>query len=291
MFAIVGPTASGKSDLALNLAKKIDGVILSVDSLSIYKEIDIASAKPSKKELKEILHFGVDEIFPNQKFDVIKFIEIFKKAKSYASTHQKPLIIVGGSSFYLKILTSGISQTPPISNEAKLKTQKLLKDIKKAYTLLEQIDSSYAKQIEPNDKYRIQKALELYFEINTPPTNFFAKNPPTPIMPNLEIFEIEINKEKLRERIALRTKKMIKMGLIDEVFYLEKKYKRAINPLKAIGIKESLDFLDGRISLKELEEKIIINTARLAKKQITFNKTQLKIAFRGLPEEIFNLLL
>ena len=84
---------------------------------------------------------------------------------------------------------------------------------------------------------------------------------------------------------------MIQRGIVDEVFYLESKYKRKINPMKAIGIKESLDFLDGRLNLKELEEKIVINTAKLAKRQITFNKTQLLISFRGLPKEIFDFLI
>ena len=104
IFAIVGPTASGKSDLALSLAQKLNSIILSVDSLAVYKEIDIASAKPSKEELSKIKHFGIDELYPNEKFSVIKFIEIFKNAKEYAKKHNKSLIIVGGTSFYLKVL-------------------------------------------------------------------------------------------------------------------------------------------------------------------------------------------
>ena len=119
MFAIIGPTASGKSDLAISLAKKLNYEILSLDSLSIYKEIDIASAKPSKKELKEIKHYGVDEIYPNEKFDVTKFIEIYKKIP------HKNIIIVGGTSFYLKAMIDGISKMPNITEEIKKEAKNL----------------------------------------------------------------------------------------------------------------------------------------------------------------------
>jgi len=108
LFALIGPTASGKSDLALKLAKKLNYEILSLDSLSIYKEIDIASAKPSKQDLAQVKHYGVNEIYPNEKFDVMKFIEIYKKIP------HKNIIIVGGTSFYLKAMIDGISQMPTI---------------------------------------------------------------------------------------------------------------------------------------------------------------------------------
>ena len=147
IFAIVGPTASGKSDLAIELARELNGVILSVDSLSIYKEIDIASAKPSKEELKEILHFGIDEVYPNEKFDVIEFIKIFKRAKEWAYKNNKRLIIVGGSSFYIKVLTTGISQVPKIDLEIKKEVENILEDILNAYSLLQKIDKEYSRRI------------------------------------------------------------------------------------------------------------------------------------------------
>ena len=277
IFAIVGPTASGKSDMALSLATKLNSIILSVDSLSVYKEIDIASAKPSKEELEAIKHFGIDILYPNQKFDVIKFVDEFTKAKEYAKANNKGLIIVGGSSFYLKVLTQGISYVPKISKSVTMQVKELLKDIKSAFDLLLKIDPSFAKSIKKSDRYRIQKALELYFQTNTPPSIYFKQHPPKPIEPNLDIYEIQTTKEELLKRVELRTTKMLKMGLIDEVAYLEKTYTRAPNSMKAIGIIEVLDFLDGRLSKNELKGKIVTNTMRLAKRQKTFNKTQLNI--------------
>jgi len=291
IFAIVGPTASGKSDLALNLAQKLNSVILSVDSLSVYKEIDIASAKPTAKERGDIVHFGIDVLYPNQNFSVASFLSEFKNAKEYAKANNKSLIIVGGTSFYLKVLTNGISQIPQISNEAYNKAGELLQNKAKAYEFLQNIDFEYAKNIKSNDTYRLQKALELYFQTKIKPSSYFAKNPPKPIEPSLPIYEIKIPRETLREKIAKRTAIMIDMGIIDEVAYLESKYTREPNSMKAIGIKECLDYLDGKLNINELHEKITTNTARLAKRQVTFNKSQLNIAFSGSVEDIMAYLL
>lgn len=263
MFALIGPTASGKSNLAIKLAKKLNYEILSLDSLSIYKEIDIASAKPSKEELKSIKHYGIDEIYPNEKFDVIKFIEIYKKIK------HKNIIIVGGSSFYLKAMINGISPMPKIEENIKKEAKK------KDYNFLKKIDKEYASKISSNDTYRIQKGIEIYLATNIPPTLYFKQNPPKPIIKNIPIFEIQIDRKTLKERIKKRTQKMFEIGLIDEVAFLEKKYKdRRLPALKAIGIKEVLDYFNGKFTLNELKEKIITNTSRLAKRQQTFNKTQ-----------------
>ena len=286
IIAIVGPTASGKSDLALSLASKLDGVILSVDSLSVYKEIDIASAKPRRDELASIKHFGVDLLYPNESFDVVQFLAEFQKAKEYAKQKQKKLIIVGGSSFYLKILSEGISQKPEISDEVAKKVKEAMQDKEKAYDFLENIDKAYMQNIKSNDSYRIEKALEIYYASGKTPTEYFKQNPKKPIVANLPIYEIAVDRNTLRERIAKRTAKMLEMGLIDEVAFLERKYTREPNAMKAIGIIETLSYLDGRLNKKELFEKIVTNTARLAKRQVTFNKTQLTITFSGSSQEI-----
>jgi len=263
LFAIIGPTASGKSDLAIKLAKKLNYEILSLDSLSIYKEIDIASAKPSKEELKEVKHYGIDEIYPNEKFDVMKFIDIYKKIP------HKNIIIVGGTGFYLKAMIDGISQMPKITEEIKKEAKKL------DYNFLAKIDPEFASKISPNDTYRIQKGLQIYLATKLPPTKYFKQNPPQKIVPQIPIFEIAVDRNILRERIKLRTQKMFEKGLIDEVAYLEYKYRdRRLPALKAIGIKEVLDYFNGVYDKKKLFEKIVTNTARLAKRQQIFNKTQ-----------------
>lgn len=266
-IAIIGTTASGKTALALEIALKTNSIILSLDSLSVYKEIDIASAKPTKEEIGDIIHFGINEVYPNESFDVLEFIECYKKAKTFAMEHQKNLIIVGGTGFYLKTLVDGISLG--INTHEPLDIS-----VMEAYELLNSLDASYMQKIEQNDKYRIEKAYNIYKQSGLSPTEYFLKYPKKPFVEDLPIFEIVWEVEELRQRIALRTKQMIQQGLIDEVIFLEKKYSREPNCMSSIGIIETLDYLDGRLSRTQLEEKISINTAQLAKRQRTFNKSQ-----------------
>ncbi len=269
-IAIIGPTASGKTDLALTLAKKIDANILSLDSLSIYKEIDIASAKPSKTQRAAIKHFGIDEIYINEYFSVTKFFDIYKKAIK----NSKNLIIVGGTSFYLKSMIDGLSYKISPSNQTLKQVQNVLHDLNLAYSFIKKTDPIYANKINSNDKYRIQKWYEIYFEANMSATEYFKKNKKESIIKNIKIFNLHVDKNILKNKILIRTSKMLKNGLIDEVFTLEKKYTRIPKPMKAIGITETLEYLDGKMSLSELHNKISSNTYKLAKRQITFNKSQ-----------------
>lgn len=287
-IAIIGPTASGKSALAVQIAKEINGIILSLDSLSIYKDIDIASAKPTITERNGIEHFGIDMLKPNEPFDVIMFTALYKQVFNQAMIDNTPLIIVGGSSFYLKMLLTGMSPMPKISKNIKLKTQETLKDLAQAYEYLNSIDPLYMAKIKPNDRYRAEKALELYLQTNTIPSKYFKDNPPQPIITApLPIYEIKIDRVLLRNRIKQRTIKMIDDGLIDEVKVLEAKYTRNPNPMKSIGIKETLEFLDGKLTKDELIEQISTHTAQLAKRQTTFNRTQFNVKKLLEIEEIY----
>ena len=266
-LAIIGTTASGKTALSLEIANKTNSIILSLDSLCVYKEIDIASAKPTKIERGDIVHFGIDEVFPNEKFDVIEFLNLYKNAKEYAEKNMKNLIIVGGTGFYLKALVDGIS-------DGLKENTNLDMCLNDAYNLLYSLDKEYMQKIEPNDKYRVEKAYSIYKQSGLTPSEYFLKNPKIALSPNLPIFEILWEKDELINRISLRTKQMIKSGLIDETIYLEKKYTRAPNCMSSIGIIETLEYLDGKIDKKSLEDKIIQNTLKLAKRQNTFNKGQ-----------------
>lgn len=266
-LALIGTTASGKTALSLELASKTNSIILSLDSLCVYKEIDIVSAKPTLEERGDIIHFGIDEVYPNVEFDVIKFIELYKKAKDFAIKNDKNLIIVGGTGFYLKALIDGLS----LGIDSNIKVDFIPND---AYELLYSLDKEYMQKIERNDKYRIEKAYTIYKQSGLTPSEYFEKNQKTPIAKDLKIFEIVWEKEELKKRIALRTNMMIKSALIDEIIYLEKKYTRAPNCMSSIGIVETFEYLDGKLTKAQLEEKIALNTIKLAKRQNTFNKSQ-----------------
>jgi len=275
-IAIIGPTASGKSDLALKAAKEHNAYILSIDSLSIYKEIDIASAKPSADELIQVKHFGINVLNPDEPFSVATFIDLYKEASSSARRNHKNLIIVGGTGFYLKSLMSGLSEIPQVTEKTKIQAKSLLSDLQKCYRMLFDKDPDYMKNIEKNDAYRIEKMLLLYLETKTIPSKWFMMHPPKPVIPDIELFEIDVKRDILRRRITRRTEIMIENGLIDEVCKLERNYTRAPNCMKAIGIVEVLDYLDGKISKKEMAELITTHTAQLAKRQQTFNRNQFK---------------
>ena len=274
-IALIGPTASGKSSLAIELAKQNNAHILSLDSLAIYKEINIASAKPPIDERQGVQHFGIDVIFPNEPFDVTTFIKLYNSTKEKALKEEKNLIIVGGTSFYLNILMNGISELPLISKKTKQKSNNLLQNLEEAHKFLYHLDREYLQSITIHDRYRLEKMLNLYFETEMTPSEYFRANPPkSTVGEKLPIYEITVDKEILRKRITRRTSQMLKAGLIDEVFYLEKNYTRKPNAMRSIGIKEVLSYLDGQYTKFEMKTQIITHTAQLAKRQRTFNNSK-----------------
>ena len=285
--AIIGPTASGKSSLAIDVAKRHNGIILSLDSLSVYKEIDIASAKPAPSERKDIKHYGIDILYPDEHFDVTDFADIYMWARKEAQKSGKKLIITGGTGFYLKILMEGISPLPEISDDIRSRVEDMILDTKKAYEFLSKIDPDHASGIKSADRYRIEKALSIYYSTGIVPSIYFDRNPPKPIIAGeLNIYEITTDKDELRKRIISRTDQMLSSGLVDEVCMLERRYGRKPTPMKAIGIKEVLAYLDGVYDHDQMREKIITHTARLAKRQRTFNKSQFKNTISGNLEKL-----
>ena len=291
-LAIIGPTASGKTALAVKVAHKLGAHILSLDSLSIYKEIDIVSAKPTGEERQGIIHFGIDHLYPNESFAVTTYIDLYTQIKEKCQKEKKNLVIVGGTSFYLKMLIEGISPRPSLTITQSGEIAHLMQSPSDTYRMLTIIDPDYMKHIEPGDTYRIHKALEIYIATGEKPSTYFASHPPTAVIREpLDIYEIVWEREVLRKRIRLRTEQMLQEGLIDEIIALENKYTRAPNCMKAIGIKETLMYLDGIYDKEILVEKIAVNTGRLAKRQVTFNNSQFENVVKGSLETLEKILL
>jgi len=280
--AIIGPTASGKSDTALKLANKHGAYILSLDSLALYKEVDIASAKSSKEELKNVQHFGIDILYPNEAFNAASFMDEYEKAKHAALKDGKHLIIVGGSSFYLKSMMEGLSDMPPIGAEARKRAAELVNsDIDEAYRVLSKIDPEFAIGIKSADSYRIGRGLEMFFEFGKPASELFSSLPKKKVADGLAVYEIAVDRDELKEKIKLRTAKMFEAGLLDEAVYLSGKYGKDTKPMGSIGLKEAMQYIDAQISRAECEELLNIHTWQLAKRQMTFNKSQLNTVFSG----------
>lgn len=286
-LAIIGSTASGKSDLALRLADEFNALILSIDSLSIYKEIDIASAKPSKQELAQVEHFGINRLSPNETASVFTFIDEYRRIHAAALENRKNIIIVGGSSFYLKSMIDGLSKIPEYSEPTLETAKEMLNDLDQCYRLLNTVDPESMEKIAPNDRYRIEKLLLIYLESSIPPSKWFAAHPAQPIITECPILNLHIDRERLREKIALRTHTMAAMGLIDEVAELERLYGRSPNSMKAIGVIEVLDYLDGKITKDEMTQLIATHTGQLAKRQQTFNAHQFIVDKSSTADELY----
>ena len=292
IFAIVAPTASGKSTLAISLASKLKMRIFSFDSLSIYKHISIASAKPSNEDLAKIKHYGIDELEPSWHCSAGVFMRIFVRAledivaKSASQTTNQAnndtsdtngLILVGGSGFYLHSIMQGLSpQDFTLSDEIYQKISAL----ENPYAFLKSIDEISAKSIHPSDTYRLQKLLCIYFSSGMPPSEYFSTHKKTPLLPNIPIYTIDTPKDELNERISKRTNSMIESGLVREAKWLLDTYGSEIQPFKAIGLKECLQAFKSNIDLSDkqnlqnLAQNITTHTRQLAKRQRTFNRSK-----------------
>ncbi len=276
--AIIGPTASGKTAIAHRVARQSGAVLLSCDTLSVFCGIDIASAKPTLKERAGLDYFGLDCVPPDGSFSAEDFIEEFKRARRFAAAANRPLIIVGGSGFYLKALLSGLSPLPPLSAALKREVATQLEDLPSAYALLEACDPDYASRIAPSDRYRIEKGLLIAKSTGAKPSEWFEAHPAQPTIEKIALFEVYWPVKALRERIFQRTETMLQEGLIEEVCTLECCTPRSAQAMRAIGIVEVLAYLDGQLKRQQLGEQIATHTAQLAKRQRTFNRGQ----FHGL---------
>ncbi|WP_232265250.1 tRNA (adenosine(37)-N6)-dimethylallyltransferase MiaA [Helicobacter pylori] len=266
------------------MAQELDAEIFSLDSLSIYKEINIASAKPSLKERKNIKHYALDCLNIDEKNNAPLFKTLLEDAMRVSP--KEILLIVGGSSFYLKSILEGLSHMPKLSGEQIVKIEQEIAALSNPYTFLKSIDPNMAFKLHPNDTYRIHKALEIFYATHTPPSEYFKANPKRPFEHAISLFALSIEKTVLHNNIKQRTKNMLDCGLIEEIKALYTQYPKDSQPFKAIGVKESVLYLEKRLTLKELEETIISNTMKLAKRQNTFNKTQFNNLYMGSVGEI-----
>ncbi|EAH6292584.1 tRNA (adenosine(37)-N6)-dimethylallyltransferase MiaA [Campylobacter lari] len=261
-FALIGTTASGKTELANKLAYEFNASILSLDSLCVYKQINIASAKTEQKTLDELDYFGINLLNVNEHFNIALFFEEYKKAKAFAQKNNQALIITGGTSFYLKALMDGLSDH--------FQESKSLLNNDEIYALMKKIDPNA--KIEKNDTYRLKKWLGIYEQSKKIPSEVLKETKQEALIKKLDIFEISWQKDLLEKRIIKRTKNMLNEGLIEEAKMLFDNYDHHLKALNSIGLKECKDFLDKKINLNKLEELIIIHTRQLAKRQRTFNK-------------------
>ncbi len=286
VIVICGPTASGKTALSIELAKRINGEVVSADSMQIYKDMDIGSAKVTKEEMQGIKHYLVDCVSPDERYSVANYKLDAKKAIEEILKKGKTPIVVGGTGLYIDALIYEIEYQDIKINESYRKELESIKQNQGLEVLYERalkIDPEAMKKISPNDSKRIMRVLEIYEATGKNKTEQEAESRLKEIPYNYKVFAITMDREKLYERINKRVDIMIENGLIEEVKELLKKYKEFPTAMQALGYKEVKEHLDGKLTKQEMIDKIKQESRRYAKRQLTwFRKNKQTIWIDGL---------
>lgn len=282
IIAVVGPTASGKSELAVSLAEKLDGEVISFDSMQIYKGMHIASAAPDKEEMRGIPHHLVEFLEPSESFSVAEFLKLAKAKTEEITNRGKRVIIAGGTGLYINSFLDNIIFTQSETDQSMREELNREFDRVGAEEMLRRLyefDPETAKRLHPNNKKRIIRAFEIYETTGQTMTEQLEnsrteESPYEPYMIGLTYFD----RERLYERINLRVDKMLEKGLLEEAkgaFEGE----GSKTSVQAIGHKELFGYIKGECSLSEAVELLKMQTRRYAKRQLTWFKRDERISW------------
>lgn len=274
VIVIAGPTASGKTALSIKLAKELNGEIISCDSMQIYKEMDIGTAKVTKEEAEGIKHYLIDIVSPNERYTVSNFKKDSKNAIKEILNKGKTPIIVGGTGLYVDSLIYEIEYQDMefdinYRNELmeKAETNEGLKEL---YEQAKTIDSNAMEKISSNDKKRIIRVLEIYKATGKTKTELEILSRQKEVEYNYKVFVVNMDREKLYNRIDKRVDIMIENGLVEEVEKIYNKYNEFPTAMQGLGYKEVVEYLQGKINKEEMIEKIKKESRHYAKRQLTW---------------------
>ena len=277
IIILAGPTAVGKSQISLALARDLNLEIINADSMQVYKYLDIGTAKPSPSEQKIVKHHLIDIVEPDEQYDAGRFREDADKVIFELFEKRQTPLISGGTGLYIKALLFGLLSSPPkcleIRNELKAESEKY--GIEHLYSELAKIDPETAKKIKPKDTQRIIRALEV-FKITVKPISYFQKQHgfKKPRYRYLYLC-LKREKEELNKRIEERIHRMVERGFESEVRnLLQRGYSKNLNSLNSLGYKEMIAYINGKYNLYEAIQLIKQNTKRYAKRQMTWFKAQ-----------------
>ena len=278
VIAVVGPTASGKTSFAVDLAQKIDGEIISADSRLVYKGFDIGTAKPTLEERKGIPHYMIDIVEPEVDYSAGLYAAEAKKIINDIHSRGKIPIVAGGTGLYINILLMNYD-LPKVEPDYDLR-EKLRKEPDLHKILLE-LDAETAKTIDKNDRKKLIRAIEIVK----------STGKPVPRKINNSVYEVEwiglnFPRDVLYDRINRRVDEMLENGLLDETKSLLEKHGRINNLLYTIGYQEMIQYLDGLLTLDVAVDKLKQNTRRYAKRQLTWFRKNPEIKWNVYPEKL-----
>lgn len=274
VVVIVGPTASGKTALSIALAKKINGEIISSDSMQIYKDMDIGTAKVTKEEADGIKHYLVDCVSPDERYTVSDFKKDAENAIEEILAKGKTPIVVGGTGLYVNSLIYGIEYQDMKFDEnyrnELMKKAETEEGLKKIWDEANKIDPEAMKKISQNDKKRIIRVLEIFKATGKTKTEQEILSRQNGVKYDYKVFGITMERGKLYSRINLRVDLMIKNGLEEEVRNLVNKYTKFPTAMQGLGYKEVVEYFDGILTYEEMIDKIKQESRRYAKRQLTW---------------------
>ena len=293
VIVICGPTASGKTALSIELAKRIDGEIVSADSMQIYKDMDIGTAKPTKEEMAGIKHYLIGEVSPTVRYSVAEYKKDALFAIKEILDKGKTPIVVGGTGLYVDSLVYGIEYDDiEVDLEYRNKLENLANEygLEYLYNEAKKIDPQAMEKISSNDKKRIFRVLEIYNSTGKTKTEQEIESRKKENPYDYYVFAIDMDREKLYERINKRVDIMLQQGLVEEVKQVIKKYKNLPTAIQGLGYKEVIEYLEEKITYEEMVEKIKIETRHYAKRQLTwFRKNKSIVWINGLDEKQNNI--
>ena len=264
VIVLIGPTASGKTELAIEIAKYLRTRIHNIDSRQIYKNMDIGTAKPSANQQKQIKHFLIDIEEPVNSINVKQFQEIAKKSIKREIKQNNLPFLVGGSGLYMNSITKGffLPDIPPQNN---LRGQLEELGQNECWELLKKCDPTSTNKINFADQVRTIRALEVFYVTGKPLSDQKVQNPP-----DWKILELGLDRDNLKERISKRTKNMFLSGIIEETKHLISKYGSDLPKLETIGYREARDVLNNHLTIDEAIELTNTKTIQFAKRQRTW---------------------
>ena len=267
MFVILGPTASGKTDVALAVARAARAEILSVDSMQVYRGMDVGTAKPSRAERTEVPHHLVDAVGPDQAFTVARFVELADETIAAAKSRGVPLVATGGTPLYYKALFEGLFEGPGADDATRDRLRALPND--ELYRRVSTADPAAAARIHPNDTKRLVRALEVHELTGQPISSFQTHWTGGERRHGAVWVGLEWDREALNRRINARVKAMLAAGWVDEVRRLLATYgSLSHTAAEATGYRELIDHVNGKLSLDDATERIKIATRQLARRQM-----------------------
>ncbi|MEE1031473.1 MAG: tRNA (adenosine(37)-N6)-dimethylallyltransferase MiaA [Ruminococcus sp.] len=292
LIILTGPTAVGKTRLSIALAKKVNGEIISADSMQVYRYMDIGSAKIKKEEMDGVPHFLVDCLNPDEEFNVVRFQKMAQEAMEDIYARNKIPVLVGGTGFYIQAVTGAIDFTEHGEDDS---YRKELEQFAKEqgpevlHGMLREVDPASADAIHANNVKRVIRALEYYKQTGKPISAHNQEQREKESPYNLAYFVLNDERSKLYQRIDKRIDEMLEEGLIEEVQKLKDMgYHKGMVSMQGLGYKEILSYLDGTWSLEEAVYVLKRDTRHFAKRQITWFKREKQVEWFNKPDYDYN---